>query len=201
MYSFHFLRELWLSKLTYIDGLWCYRRLLYLHVNWIIQKNHEKHRRISADNKLEKPSYEFCCHILLFRCISLPCHGTISVLQKKKSYSKISLSLDSVSSVFNIFHSLTLQRRHNGHDSVSNHQPHVCLLNRLFKRRSKKISKLRVTGLCAENSPVNSPHKWPVTRKMFPFDDVIMENFGARLGGTAIETHCTAGWGLCENLR
>ena len=24
--------------------------------------------------------------------------------------------------------------------------------------------------------PVNSPHKWPVTRKMFPFDDVIMHN-------------------------
>ena len=24
--------------------------------------------------------------------------------------------------------------------------------------------------------PVNSPHKWPVTRKMFPFDDVIMTN-------------------------
>ena len=24
--------------------------------------------------------------------------------------------------------------------------------------------------------PVNSPHKWPVTRKMFPFDDVIMES-------------------------
>ena len=22
--------------------------------------------------------------------------------------------------------------------------------------------------------PVNSPHKWPVTRKMFPFDDVTM---------------------------
>ena len=22
--------------------------------------------------------------------------------------------------------------------------------------------------------PVNSPHKWPVTRKMFPFDDFIM---------------------------
>ena len=25
--------------------------------------------------------------------------------------------------------------------------------------------------------PVNSPHKWPVTRKMFPFDDVIMAAF------------------------
>ena len=24
--------------------------------------------------------------------------------------------------------------------------------------------------------PVNSPHKWPVTRKMFPFDDVIMKD-------------------------
>ena len=25
---------------------------------------------------------------------------------------------------------------------------------------------------------VNSPHKWPVTRKMFPFDDVIMVLMG-----------------------
>ena len=25
--------------------------------------------------------------------------------------------------------------------------------------------------------PVNSPHKWPVTRKMYPFDDVIMMSF------------------------
>ena len=47
----------------------------------------------------------------------------------------------------------TLHWRHNGHDSVSNHHPHDCLLNRLFRRRSKKISKLRVTGLCAGNSP------------------------------------------------
>ena len=30
--------------------------------------------------------------------------------------------------------------------------------------------------------PVNSPHKGPVTRKMFPFDDVIM-NLGTRAGG------------------
>ena len=25
--------------------------------------------------------------------------------------------------------------------------------------------------------PVNSPHKWPVTRKMFPFDDIIMMKY------------------------
>ena len=49
--------------------------------------------------------------------------------------------------------SYTLQSRHNGHDSVSNHQHHDCLLNRLFRRRSKKTPKLRVTGLCAGNSP------------------------------------------------
>ena len=46
-----------------------------------------------------------------------------------------------------------LRWRHNGRDSVSNRQPHDCLLNRLFRRRSKKTSKLRVTGLCAGNSP------------------------------------------------
>ena len=37
---------------------------------------------------------------------------------------------------------------------VSNHQPHDCLLNRSFRRKSRKISKLCVTGLCAGNSPV-----------------------------------------------
>ena len=47
----------------------------------------------------------------------------------------------------------SLQWRHNGRDSVSNHQPHDCFLNRLFRLRSKKTSKLRVTGLCAGNSP------------------------------------------------
>ena len=45
-----------------------------------------------------------------------------------------------------------LQWRHNGHYSVSNHQPHDCLLNHLFRRISKKTSKLRVTGLCAGKS-------------------------------------------------
>ena len=61
-------------------------------------------------------------------------------------------------------------------DGVSNHQPQDYLLNRLFRRRSKNTSKLRVTGLCAGNSPVTGefPAQGPVTRKIFPFDDVIM---------------------------
>ena len=33
------------------------------------------------------------------------------------------------------------------------------------------------------NYPVNSPHKGPVTRKMFPFDDVIMNTFRLRQNG------------------
>ena len=36
--------------------------------------------------------------------------------------------------------------------------------------------------------PVNFPHKWPVTRKMFPFDDVIMKNHN--LCTTSILFHC-----------
>ena len=69
-----------------------------------------------------------------------------------------------------------LQWRHNELAGVSNHQPRDWLLNRLLSRRSKKASKLRIIGLCVGKSPgsVNSPHKGPVTRKMFPFDDVIM---------------------------
>ena len=47
-----------------------------------------------------------------------------------------------------------LQWRHNERDGVSNHQTHDCLLNRLFRRRSKKTSKPRVTGLCVGNSSV-----------------------------------------------
>ena len=51
--------------------------------------------------------------------------------------------------------STALQWRHNGRDGVSNHQPHDCLLSRLFRQRSKKSSKLCVTGLlCEGNSPV-----------------------------------------------
>ena len=49
---------------------------------------------------------------------------------------------------------VSLQWRHNRNNGISNHKPHHCLLNRLFRRRSKKTSKLRVTGLCAGNSPV-----------------------------------------------
>ena len=50
---------------------------------------------------------------------------------------------------------ISLRWRHSGRDGVSNHQPHDCLHNRLFGRRSKKTPKPRVTGPCVGNSPGN----------------------------------------------
>ena len=103
--------------------------------------------------------------------ISCPCTWYL-LLAHKSSYEHMPLFPKWIGLI-----GYSLHWRHNDHDGVSNHQPHGCLLNRLFGRRSKKTSKLRVTGLCAGNSPgpVNSPHKGPVTRKMFPFHDVIMK--------------------------
>ena len=78
-----------------------------------------------------------------------------------------------------MYFKVSLRWRHNGHDGVSNHQPHHCLLNRLFGCRSKiKQNHQSSTSLAfvlgIHRRSVNSPHKWPVTRKMFTFDDVIM---------------------------
>ena len=54
--------------------------------------------------------------------------------------------------------SQALQQRHNEPGDVSNHHPHDYL------------------GHCEVNSPLTGeyPHNGPVTRKMFPFDDVII---------------------------
>ena len=49
---------------------------------------------------------------------------------------------------------LSLLWRHNGRHGVSNPQPHGCFLNCSFRRKSKKTSKLRVTGIRVGNSPV-----------------------------------------------
>ena len=50
----------------------------------------------------------------------------------------------------------SLQWRHNERDGFSNHQHQDCLLNRLFRCRLKKTSKLRVTGLYGEFTG----HQW-----------------------------------------
>ena len=59
-------------------------------------------------------------------------------------------------------HGFPLKWRHNKHNGVSNHRRLGCILKPLFRRRSKKPSKLRVTGLWEGNSPVTG--EFPVQR-------------------------------------
>ena len=101
---------------------------------------------------------------------------------------------------------ITLHWRHNGRDGVSNHEPHDYLLNGLFRRRSKKTSKLRVTGLCAGSSPgtgefpaqrANNAEnfsiwwrhhdKWTKMRNTFPCHDVFMKDPFL----SALRIHCS----------
>ena len=68
-----------------------------------------------------------------------------------------------------------LQLRHNERDGVSNHQPHYCLLNRIYKARIKEKNKAqRHWPLCGEFPgdgefpvTVNSPNKGSITRKCY----------------------------------
>ena len=65
----------------------------------------------------------------------------------------------------------------NERDGVSNHRRLDCLYSPLFRRRSKKnqssASLAFVRGI--HGWPEKSPHKGPVTRKMYQYDDVIMQ--------------------------
>ena len=129
--------------------------------------------------QMNKKRYAAVCLYLLRKCafhtIDLQTHNALNM----HKYTTI-----------HHFVTETLQWRYNEHDGVSNHQPSDCLVMRLFRCRSKKTSKLRVTGLFDGNWwPVNSPHKWPVTWKMFPFVDVFM--FGS-LRRQAIGSCCNA---------
>ena len=69
----------------------------------------------------------------------------------------------------------TLQWRHNERDGVSNHQPRDSLLYSGAGQRKHQSSASLVFVWGIPRWPVNSPHKRPVTRKMFPFDNVIMK--------------------------
>ena len=57
----------------------------------------------------------------------------------------------------------SLQWRHNECQGVSNHQRLECLLNRLFRRRSKKTSRLHATGLCEGNPGESTGDQWSLS--------------------------------------
>ena len=113
----------------------------------------------------------------------------------------------------------TLQWRHNERDGVSNHQRLDGLLKRLFRRRSKKTSKLRVTGPCEGIlTPVTGefPSQRTSMRKMFPFVGIIMKQvllgkdknislqwYHVNIMTSEINsnsTDCSTNWSLVDNL-
>ena len=67
----------------------------------------------------------------------------------------------------------TLQWRHNEHDGVSHREPHECFVNRLFKRRSKKIT-FFVTDFCGGNSSVTFPAQRASNAENVSIDIIIM---------------------------
>ena len=83
--------------------------------------------------------------------------------------------------------SISLQWRHNERDGVSNHRHLDCLFSRLFRRGSKKHQSTAwlafVRGI--HRWPVDSPHKGPVTRTLFTFDDVIVLQYRRSVRNTS----------------
>ena len=73
-------------------------------------------------------------------------------------------------------HIISLQWRHNECDGISNQWCLNCLLNVWSGTDQRKHQSPVSLAFVRGNHwwPVNSPHKGPVTRKMFPFDVVIM---------------------------
>ena len=115
----------------------------------------------------------------------------------------------------------SLQWRHNERYCVWNRRHLDCLLNRSFRRRSTKTSKFRVIDFSRGIHiwPVNSPHKRPVTRKMLPFDEVIVISLSSSIDrpsdrpSSSLWRHCNRldrwekafnqdtmfDWNACEN--
>ena len=77
-------------------------------------------------------------------------------------------------------HISTLQWRHNGHDTITSQITSLTIVYSIVysdtdqRKHQSSASLAFVRGI--HRGPVNSPHKWPVTRQMFPFDDIIMSH-------------------------
>ena len=98
--------------------------------------------------------FSVCVYLFLPSCVlGAMGHGFLGIWDKSVLCVPRLLIRKLISSIMSRISIFPLHWRHNGCDSVSNYQPHDCLLNRLFRRRSKNSSKNRVTGLCVGNSP------------------------------------------------
>ena len=93
-------------------------------------------------------------------CSGFSIRGGVEIYPVKYVYGYVVPCFVAFMSYFSrfIWSPFSLQWHHNEHDGASNHQPHDCLLNRLFMHRSKKTSMLRVTGF------VRGIQRWPAQK-------------------------------------
>ena len=103
----------------------------------------------------------------------------------------------------------TLQLRHIERDDISNHLGHDCLRNRLLRRRWKKTSKPRVSGLCDGNSSVTggfpSQRASKQSRRRRAYHDVTVMVWGnwthdVQTEATSPATSCPACRGFVQHL-
>ena len=101
-----------------------------------------------------------------------------NVTDANTEYAQTTTKHSNSQTVCKISWNVTLLWRHNGHSSVSNHSLTIVYATVYSDADQSKhqtsASLAFVRGI--HRGPVNSPHKGPVTRKMFPFDDVIMKH-------------------------
>ena len=109
---------------------------------------HDMHKALDANTRKHQFPFGVCALYLLFINIHSRCCCSY-IHYKDVTMSAISSQITSLISVYSTVYSGTDQRKHQSSASMA------------FVRGSHRW-------------PVNSPHKWPVTRNMFPFDDVIM---------------------------
>ena len=118
------------------------------------------------------------CPCIKTRCLflQLRCRGLQGTHNNDVMMGAIASQITSLTIVCSIFYSDADQRKH-----------------------QSSVSLAFVKGI--HRGPVNSPHKWPVTRKMFPFDDVIMVRKPAAhhwVAGLCSARSCAVG--LCAGL-
>ena len=84
----------------------------------------------------------------------------------------------------------SLQWHYNGYDDIVSQSTSLTIVYSIVysdadqRKHQSSASLAFVRGI--HQGPVNSPHKWPVTQKMFPFDDVIMTSMGYGVSGETL---------------
>ena len=104
-------------------------------------------------------------------------YSTVYSGADQRNYQSFAQMANNVENISIRWHHVILQGHYNNLNGASNHRRLDCLLNRFFRCGSKKTSKFRVTGVTLWGEFTGdrwTPAQGPVTRKIFPFDDVIM---------------------------